>query len=88
MVKGNALLGRSVREHIEHDRRAAQMSHPMVRNQAEDHGRLDLAQADLGAAGSDDGPWIRPTAAMEHRQRPQVDAVESKPDVQGIAKRR
>jgi hypothetical protein len=88
MVKGHALLGRSVREHIEHDRRAAQMGDPMLRDQAENHGWLDLAQADLSAAGSHDGPGIRPTAAVEHRQRPQVDAFESEADVQGVAQRR
>src|ERR1700746_3613637 len=86
MVKGNALLGRSVREHIEHDRRAAQMSHPMLRDQAEDHRWLDLAQADLGAANRNDRPRICPAAAMEHWQRPQINAVEPKTNAQAVPK--
>ena len=40
----------------------------------------DLTQADLGAAHRGEGPGVGPAAAMEHRQRPEIDAVEAEPE--------
>ena len=88
MVESNTLLGWCVSQHVEHNRSAAQMPHPMLADKAEDHGRLDLARTDLGAADGRDSPWIRPAAAMKHRQRPQIDTVVAEADIQRIAQRR
>ena len=37
--------------------------------------RIELAQADVGAADGGDGPGVAPAIAVEHRQRPEIDAV-------------
>src|SRR5258708_30736718 len=47
-----------------------------------------LAKAYLRPAGGDDGPWIGPAGTMEHRQRPEIDAVESESEAETVAKRR
>ena len=75
-------------QHIEYDRRAAEMRDPMIGDQPEDYCRLYLAKAYLRPAGGDDGPWIGPTATMEHRQCPEIDAVESESEAETVAKRR
>ena len=46
---------------------------PASLDQREDHRRVDLAQADMGAADGGDRPGVGPAVAVEHRQRPQID---------------
>src|SRR5260370_39352793 len=75
-------------EDIKCDGRTAEVRDPMIGNQPEDRCRLYLAKADLRPAGGDDGPWIGPTGAMEHRQCPEIDAVESESEAEAVAERR
>ncbi len=77
-----------MRQHIEHDWRAAEMRDPMMGNKPEDCCRLSLAKAYLCPAGGDDGPRIGPAATMEHRQCPEIDAVESESEAEAVAERR
>src|SRR5438105_1145436 len=63
---------RRIREHVEHDRRAAKVRDAVPRDRREDQRGIDLAQAHVRRSGGRDRPGVGPPAAMEHRQRPQV----------------
>jgi len=88
VIERHALVGGRMSQHIEHDWRTAEMRDPMMGNQPEDCCRLYLAKAYLCPAGGDDGPRIGPTRTMEHRQRPKIDAVETKSEAKAVTKRR
>src|ERR1700730_13793086 len=75
-------------QHIEYDRRTAELRDPMIGNQPEDRSRLYFAKANLRPTGGDHGPRIGPAGTMEHRQRPEIDAVESESAAAAVAKRR
>ena len=60
-------------ERCQDHRRAAEMGHALVADQREDHRRVDLAQADMGAADGGHRPGERPAVTVEHRQGPQID---------------
>ena len=80
-------LVRRVDQHGQHDRGAAEMRHLLVAQRGEDDGGIDLAQADMGAAGGSDAPGVGPAVAVEHRQRPQVDRAGAEAEDQRVAKR-
>src|SRR5712664_2708512 len=88
VIERHALVGGRMSQHIEYDRRTAEMRDPMMGNQPEDCCRLYLAKAYLCTTGGDDGPRIGPTRTMEHRQRPKIDAVETKSEAEAVTKRR
>ena len=75
-------------QHVENNRRAAKMRNPVLDNELEDLSRVDLAKTQLRAAGSDHRPRIGPPGAMEHRECPKKRAVDRKPEVEAVAKRR
>jgi hypothetical protein len=58
-----------------HDRRAAEMGHPVALDRVIDRRSAHLAQADMGARHHRDGPRKAPAVAVEHRQRPQIDGM-------------
>ena len=60
---------------------------PLVADRREDQRRIDAAQAHVRGAGGGDRPRVRPAAAVEHRQRPQVDAVGREPERERVAER-
>src|SRR6516162_6115385 len=69
------LLGRCVEQRRHYDRRTAEMR-DLVAGDGVVHGwRTHLAQADMRAGDHRYRPWEAPTVAVEHRQRPEIDAV-------------
>ncbi len=80
-------LGRRVDQHVEHDGRAAEVGHAMRADGREHRRRLHPAQADMGGARRRHGPGEGPAVAMEHGQRPQVDAVGAEEHRQRVAQR-
>ena len=56
-------------------RRAVEVGDAVLADQLPDRVAADLAQADVRAADRGDRPRRAPAVAVEHRQRPQVDAV-------------
>ena len=68
-------------------RRAVEVRDAVLGDQPPDHVPAHLAQADVGAADRGDGPRRAPPVAVEHRQRPQVDAVERVAGVHHLAER-
>ena len=79
-------LGR-VHQHVEHDGRAAQVRHAVLGDRGEDERRVDLAQAHVGAARGGHRPGVGPAAAVEHRQRPQIDRARREPEGERVAER-
>ena len=67
-----AQLGRRGDQQVVDDRRGAVVVDALVAHRGEDRRRLDLAQADVGAAEHRHRPREAPAVAVEHRQRPQV----------------
>ena len=65
--------------------RAVEVGDPLVVDQLPDRVAAHLAQAHLDAADRDQRPRRAPAVAVEHRQRPQVDAVVGVPRVQQLA---
>ena len=61
-----------VDQRVVDDRRAAHVGDAVLRDQLEDLGRIDLAQADIDAGRGRDRPRKAPAVAVEHRQRPQI----------------
>src|SRR3546814_6012347 len=51
------------------------MGDALVTDQWVDHGRIDAAQADVGAAGRSHRPGVGPAVAVEHRQGPEIDRI-------------
>ena len=78
-------LGRRVHQHVEHDRRPAQMGHARLLDQREDHRRVDLAQADMRAADRRHRPGVGPAVAVEHGQGPEIAGPAAQPEHQRIA---
>ncbi len=74
-------------QHVQHDRGAAQMRHPVLADRGEDRGGFDPAQADMGPADRGHRPGIGPAVAMEHRQGPQIDQIAVEPKGDRIAER-
>ena len=68
-----------VRQHVQHDRRAAEMGHALALDRGIDQGRIHPAQADMGARHGGDRPGEAPAVAMEHRQRPQIGGLAREP---------
>ena len=66
-------LGR-VHDRGDDGRRAVEVGDPVLVDERPDRVAADLAQADVGAADRGDRPGRAPAVAVEHRQRPQVDA--------------
>ena len=62
-------------DEIQHDRRAAEMRHPVPVDRLVDIRRRDPSQAHVRAALHRDRPRVAPPAAMKHRQGPQVHRV-------------
>ena len=88
VLERHSLVGGRMSQHIQYDRRAAEMRDPMLGDQPEDLCRLDLAKAYLRSAGGDNCPGIRPAGTMEHRQCPKVNAVECESEAETVAERR
>ena len=57
----------------------------MLGNRGEDRRRLHAAQTDMRAAGQRHRPGVGPAVAMEHRQRPQIDAARRQAERERIA---
>ena len=70
-----------VGEHDEDGRRAAHVGDVVTTNRVGDRHRIDLAQADVRRADRGDRPRERPAVAVEHRQRPQIDAACLEPEL-------
>jgi hypothetical protein len=87
MVEGRAVLCWGVSKHIEDYRRAAKVGYSMFGDETEYDRRLDFSQTYLRAAGRHNSPGIGPAATMEHRQGPQIDAIESKSEAEAVAER-
>ena len=67
--------------------RAVEVGDALGVDQLPDRVAPHLAQADLGAADRDERPGRAPAVAVEHRQRPEVDAVVRERRVQHLAER-
>ncbi len=65
-------LGRCGGEPDQHRGRGAEPGRPLVAEEAEDPGRLDLRQADVGGADGGHRPDEGPAVGVEHRERPEV----------------
>ena len=76
-----------VDQHRQHHRRAAHVRHAVARDGREDERRIDAAQADMRAADRRDRPRVGPAAAVEHRQRPEIDGCRREPESQRVAER-
>ena len=87
VIETQLCRGRSVHQHIEHDRRSAEMGDAVVADGRKDQCRIDTAQANMRAPGRGHRPGVRPAAAVEHRQRPQVDALGFEAEGEGIGER-
>src|SRR5262249_26835604 len=87
VLEPNALVGRRIGNHVEHDRCATKMRDLMPGYQFEDCCWLDLAQADLRRSDGDNRPRIGPAAAVEHRESAQIHAVIGEPEGERIAER-
>ena len=83
-----SLIGGRVSEHIQYDRRAAEMRDPMLCDQPEDLCWLDLAKTYLRSASGDNCPRIRPPGTVKHRQCPKVNTVEGESKAEAVTKRR
>ena len=68
-------------------RRAVVVRHALLAEQPPDQPRIDLAQADVRAAGRGHRPREAPAVAVEHRQRPQVDRVVAELGLDHLAER-
>ena len=66
---------RRVQDHRDDGGRTVEVGDALGVDQLPDRVAADLAQAHLGAADRDQRPARAPAVAVEHRQRPQVDAV-------------
>ncbi len=75
VIESHALLLRRVDQHVEHDRCTTHVGHGVLLDHGEDHRRVHLAQAHVGARGGGHAPGVGPAVAVEHRQRPQIDAL-------------
>src|SRR3546814_10477309 len=49
------------------------------------HGRIDAAQADVGASGRSQRPGVGPAVAVEHRQGPGIDRIAAESKGQHVA---
>ena len=63
------------------------MRDAMLSDRRENPCGLDAPQADVRAARRRNRPRIRPAVAVEHRQRPQINAVGVEPERKRIAER-
>ena len=68
-------------------RRAVEMGHPLVVEELPDHVGAHRPQAHVRGADRRDRPRCAPPVAVEHRQRPQVDALRVQPLVDDLAQR-
>ena len=68
-------------------RRAVEMGHPLVVEELPDHVGAYRPQAHVRGADRGDRPRCAPSVAVEHRQRPQVDALRVQPLVDDLAQR-
>ena len=75
VVERRAQLGRGVEEQVVDDGRAAVVRHAVLRDQPVDRRRVHGAEADVRPGVRRHRPGEAPAVAVEHRQRPQVDAV-------------
>src|SRR3546814_19260629 len=82
VAEAAALLRRRVDQHVQHDRRAAEMIDTVIGDGVEDRLRLDPAQTDMRAGALGDGPGEAPAVAVEPRQRPHQDGGDRKRDVE------
>src|SRR3546814_2901228 len=60
------------------------MRDAVVADEAEDEGRIDLAQADMRPPDGGDGPWVAPAVAVKHRQGPQIDGSGVQAEGEGV----
>ena len=68
-------------------RRAVEVGDAVLADQLPDRVAADLAQAHVGAADRRDRPRRAPAVAVEHRQRPEVDALGREHGVHDLAER-
>src|SRR5215472_17684628 len=66
-------------QHIEHDRRAAQMTHAQVLDLVEYLAYDDGALDHMGSTGQSDGPAVAPAIAVKHGHGPEMDALGPEP---------
>ena len=80
------LVGR-VHQHVEHDRRAAQMGDAMLGDRGEDRRRDRPGAGRHACRRPPSPPRIGPAVAVEHRQGPQIDRWPVEPEGDRIAER-
>ena len=71
----------------EHRGRAAHVGNAVLLDEPVDLGRVDAAQADVRPADGGDGPRVTPAVAVEHGERPEVDAAPVQPGLDDLAER-
>ena len=76
-----------VRERDQDGRRAAEMRDALAFDQVEDFDGIDSREADVRRGRGGNGPWKAPAVAVEHRQRPEIDAVRSQVRVEDFGER-
>ena len=75
VIEALLLLGRREREHVEHDRRAAEMRYAVAIDQLEKQLRHEGADADHGGRERGHGPGVSPAVAVKHRHGVEVARV-------------
>ena len=85
--RGSRSSGRRgvVRQRDQHRRRGAEVGDAFLAHEPPDRLRVELAQADVRAADGRHRPRVAPAVAVEHRQRPEVDAVGGHARLQQLA---
>ena len=74
-------------DHRQHRRGAVEVGDALVVEELPDHVRAHGPQAHVRRADRGDRPWGAPAVAVEHRQRPQVDAFGVEPLVDDLSER-
>ena len=78
---------RCMHEHVQDDRRAAEMRDPVLGDRGKDGCRIDPAQTDMRAGDRRHRPGIGPAVAVEHRQCPEIDRMPVDPEGDRVAER-
>ncbi|WVY89632.1 hypothetical protein V8G54_035146 [Vigna mungo] len=60
-------------QHAEHHRRAAHVCHVVAFYERVNYPRIELADADVGAARGSDTPREAPPVSVEYRERPEIN---------------
>src|SRR5690349_13635873 len=74
-----------IQEHDQDGWRRTEVADALLLNQPDHRRRLESAQTHLSPTHRDDCPGKAPTVTMEHRQRPEVDAIAGEANLQGFA---